>query len=49
VKNPDLVQDQQLIWAFQPIQWWYLYRMPAWAKIVEKRCRLVSPICCAAG
>jgi hypothetical protein len=35
VKNSDLVQDQQLIWAFQPIEWWYLYRMPAWAKIVE--------------
>jgi hypothetical protein len=35
VKNPDLVQGQQLVWAFQPIRWLYLYRLPAWAKIVE--------------
>src|SRR5947209_16696955 len=35
VGNRDLVQGQQLIWCFQPIRWWYLYKMPAIAKIVE--------------
>ena len=35
VQNHDLVEGQQLIWCFQPIRWWYLYKMPAIAKIVE--------------
>ena len=35
VQNCDLVEGQQLIWCFQPIRWWYLYKMPAIAKIVE--------------
>lgn len=33
--NRDLILGKQLIWAFQPIRWWYLYKMPAIAKIVE--------------
>ncbi len=33
--NRDLVLGQQLIWCFQPIRWWYLYKLPAIAKIVE--------------
>lgn len=33
--NKDLVLGKQLIWCFQPIRWWYLYKMPAIAKIVE--------------
>lgn len=33
--NRDLVLGQQLIWCFQPIRWWFLYKMPAIAKIVE--------------
>jgi glyoxylase-like metal-dependent hydrolase (beta-lactamase superfamily II) len=33
--NRDLVLNKQLIWVFQPIQWWYLYKMPAIAKIIE--------------
>jgi len=35
VHNRDLVQNQQLIWCFQPIRPWYMYKMPAIAKIVE--------------
>ncbi|MER9444933.1 hypothetical protein NKI79_26860 [Mesorhizobium sp. M0340] len=35
VANRELVQGRQLIWAFQPIKRCYLYRMPAWARIVE--------------
>jgi hypothetical protein len=34
-RNRDLVLGAQLIWCFQPIKWWYLYKMPAMAKIVE--------------
>jgi hypothetical protein len=34
-KNRELVLGKNLIWAFQPIKWWYLYKMPASAKIVE--------------
>lgn len=34
-KNRDLVLGKQLIWVFQPIKWYYLYKMPAIAKIVE--------------
>jgi hypothetical protein len=35
VKNRDLVAGRQLVWAFQPIKWYYLYKMFATAKIVE--------------
>ncbi|MGH7931886.1 MAG: MBL fold metallo-hydrolase [Candidatus Binataceae bacterium] len=35
VHNRSLVLGQYLIWAFQPIRWWYLYRMFAVAKIAE--------------
>jgi cyclase len=35
VHNRDLVRGRQLIWCFQPIRWWMLYKMPAIAKIVE--------------
>jgi hypothetical protein len=35
VKNRELVAGRQLIWAFQPIKWYYLYKMFAIAKIVE--------------
>jgi glyoxylase-like metal-dependent hydrolase (beta-lactamase superfamily II) len=35
VQNRDLVLSEQLIWAFEPIRKWYLYKMPAAAKIVE--------------
>jgi glyoxylase-like metal-dependent hydrolase (beta-lactamase superfamily II) len=33
--NRDLQMGQKLIWAFQPIRWWYLYKMFAIANIVE--------------
>jgi hypothetical protein len=33
--NDDLAQGQQLIWAFEPLQWWYLYRLPGMATLVE--------------
>lgn len=33
--NQDLILNRQLIWVFQPIRWWYLYKMPAIAKIIE--------------
>ena len=35
VFNRDLILGHQLIWCFQPIRWWYLYKMFALAKIVE--------------
>jgi hypothetical protein len=31
----ELKQGATLYWAFRPIRRHYLYRMPAWAKIVE--------------
>lgn len=34
-KNKDLVLGKKLVWCFQPIRWWYLYKMPASANIVE--------------
>ena len=37
VKNRDLVQGKQLLWAFRPIRRWYPYILPAIAKIVEVR------------
>jgi glyoxylase-like metal-dependent hydrolase (beta-lactamase superfamily II) len=33
--NRDLVLGKQLVWTFEPIRWWYLYKMFAIAKIVE--------------
>jgi glyoxylase-like metal-dependent hydrolase (beta-lactamase superfamily II) len=33
--NRDLQLGDKLIWAFQPIKWWYLYKMFAIANIVE--------------
>ena len=33
--NRDLQLGQQLIWTFQPIRWYYLYKMFAIANIVE--------------
>jgi glyoxylase-like metal-dependent hydrolase (beta-lactamase superfamily II) len=33
--NRNLVVGKALIWCFQPIAWWYLYKMPAIARIVE--------------
>ncbi len=33
--NDDLVLGQQLIWAFEPLHWWYLYRLPGMATLVE--------------
>jgi hypothetical protein len=35
VQNPDLVIGQELIWVFEPIRWWFLYKLPARARIVE--------------
>jgi cyclase len=35
VHNRDLELGRQLIWSFEPIRPWYLYKMPAAAKIVE--------------
>ncbi|MCZ6788623.1 MAG: hypothetical protein O7D33_01550 [Chloroflexi bacterium] len=35
VSNKSLVLSRQLTWFFHPIRWWYLYKMPARAKIVE--------------
>ena len=35
VHNRDLVLGKKLIWAFQPIRWFYLYKMFAIANIVE--------------
>jgi hypothetical protein len=34
-RNHDLVAGQNLVWCFQPIRWWYVYKMPAVAGIVE--------------
>ena len=33
--NRNLVVGQQLVWTFQPIRWWYLYKIFSLAKIVE--------------
>jgi cyclase len=35
VHNKNLVAGKRLIWAFEPIKWWYLYKMFASARIVE--------------
>jgi glyoxylase-like metal-dependent hydrolase (beta-lactamase superfamily II) len=34
-KNRSLVAGRQLVWCFEPIRWWYPYKMWAIAKIVE--------------
>ena len=34
-RNRELVPGKQLIWCFQPMKWWYLYKMPAIAKLIE--------------
>ena len=33
--NHDLVLDQKLIWAFEPLRWWYLYKLPGVANLIE--------------
>ncbi|KST66742.1 MBL fold metallo-hydrolase [Mastigocoleus testarum] len=33
--NSELKLGKQLIWVFEPIRWWFLYKMPAIATIVE--------------
>jgi len=33
--NKDLVKGQQLIWCFNAIKWFYPYKMPAAAEIIE--------------
>jgi glyoxylase-like metal-dependent hydrolase (beta-lactamase superfamily II) len=33
--NKNLTEGQHLVWAFQPIRWYYLYKMFAIANIVE--------------
>jgi glyoxylase-like metal-dependent hydrolase (beta-lactamase superfamily II) len=35
VRNHDLRVGDQLIWVFEPIRPWFLYRFPATAKIIE--------------
>jgi glyoxylase-like metal-dependent hydrolase (beta-lactamase superfamily II) len=37
VRNRVLRKGDFLVWAFQPIRTWYLYKMPAIAKIVDLR------------
>ena len=33
--NHDLVPGQKLIWAFEPLRWWYFYRLPGVANLIE--------------
>jgi len=35
VHNRELVAGSKLLWVFQPIKWWYFYKMFAIANIVE--------------
>jgi glyoxylase-like metal-dependent hydrolase (beta-lactamase superfamily II) len=35
VRNRDLIPGEKLIWAFAPIRWWYLYKLPGIATLVE--------------
>ena len=35
VRNRELVAGQRLIWAFEPIRWWYLYKLPGIATLAE--------------
>ncbi len=36
VRNEDLIVGHKLIWAFEPVRKWLLYKMPATATIVER-------------
>lgn len=33
--NTDLVQGDKLIWAFEPLRWWYFYKLPGVGTLVE--------------
>ncbi len=33
--NRDLVLGQKLIWAFEPLRWWYFYKLPGVANLIE--------------
>ncbi|GGW58690.1 hypothetical protein GCM10010503_39730 [Streptomyces lucensis JCM 4490] len=35
VGTTSLVKGGRLVWAFEPLRWWYPYRMPAAATLVE--------------
>lgn len=35
VQNRDLVPGEKLIWAFEPLRWWYFYKLPGVATLVE--------------
>ena len=35
VHNRDLIPGQKLVWAFEPIRRWYLYKLPGIATLVE--------------
>jgi hypothetical protein len=35
VGNHDLVLGDELVWVFESIRWWYAYKLPARARIVE--------------
>jgi glyoxylase-like metal-dependent hydrolase (beta-lactamase superfamily II) len=35
VNNKDLVLGQNLAWAFEPIRWWYFYKLPGVATLIE--------------
>jgi hypothetical protein len=35
VQNRDLMLGDELVWVFEPIRWWYAYKLPARARIVE--------------
>jgi glyoxylase-like metal-dependent hydrolase (beta-lactamase superfamily II) len=34
-QNRDLVLGQKLIWAFEPLRWWYFYKLPGVANLIE--------------
>ncbi len=34
-RNRDLVLGQKLIWAFEPLRWWYFYKLPGVATLIE--------------
>jgi hypothetical protein len=35
VRNRELVLGDHLVWAFEPIEWWLIYKLPAIATIVD--------------
>jgi len=35
VTNRDLLLGDELRWVFEPIRWWYAYKLPARARIAE--------------